>query len=316
MNYRPLGLTGMYVSEIGFGAWGIGGTAKNTLSYGPTNDQASKKALKCALELGITFFDTADLYGDGHSEKLIGDVFRKDRHRVIIASKVGYLNSTGKQNFHLTHVQKAFQGSLKRLKTDYIDLYQLHDPNPLYLKEYRGTLQYLVKLQEKGKIRAIGATLRSPEDGIRLIKNFKIKVIQVNFNMTDQRALQSGLFDLCAKKGVGVIVRTPLCFGFLTGKYNETTKFHPQDHRTRWSAKQLKLWSEAPQIFKTSKNQTQAQYAIRFCLSYPMVSTVIPGMLTQEHVQENARASQIKTLSSAEQKRIEKTYQNHTFFVR
>ncbi len=320
MNYRNLGLTKLRISEIGFGAWGIGGVSKNTLSYGITHDSESKNALQQAFELGITFYDTADLYGNGRSERLIGTVFKKRRKDIVIASKVGFLNSRGDQDFSIKHLKQSIHGSLKRLQTDYLDLYQLHNPAIDLLEKNEAMIDFLKKLKKAGKIRAFGISLRSPEDGLKAVQTFGFKVVQVNFNLVDQRALQSGLFDLCEKENVGIICRTPLCFGFLTGDYSGNEHFGKQDHRSKWPPKQIKRWAGAYQLFRSGasgKNkQTDAQVALRFCLSYRAVSCVIPGMLTTQHVCENCPASRLGPLTKKERAGIEKIYQENSFFIR
>ena len=128
MRYRKFGKSGLQISEIGFGSWGIGGAVQGALGYGPTNDKDSQLALRRAFELGINFYDTADLYGFGHSESLLGETFQKMREKVIFASKVGFLNPEGAQDFSVQHIEKSLHESLNRFQTDYIDLYQLHNP--------------------------------------------------------------------------------------------------------------------------------------------------------------------------------------------
>src|SRR5437899_9108690 len=125
MNYRALGDTGLRVSEIGFGTWGLGGDTGGAISYGPTSDETSRAALRCALDEGINFFDTSDLYGFGHSEELLGEVFGDCRDQVVIASKGGFVDAV-KQDFSPMHLRNALEKSLRRLRTDYVDLYQLH----------------------------------------------------------------------------------------------------------------------------------------------------------------------------------------------
>jgi aryl-alcohol dehydrogenase-like predicted oxidoreductase len=141
----------------------------------------------------------------------------------------------------------------------------------------------------------------------------------VNFNLTDQRARHNGLLELCAQRGIAVIIRTPLCFGFLTGAFAAQEQFDASDHRSRWSAEQRRRWNEAHGAFARclheQAGQTPAQVALRFCLSYPGVSTVIPGMLTPEHVDENTAASAFGRLDTGELKRIEGLYGEECFFV-
>jgi aryl-alcohol dehydrogenase-like predicted oxidoreductase len=319
MNYRRLGGTGIRVSEIGFGAWGIGGSVNGAIGYGPTDDRESKAALLHAYNLGVTFYDTSDLYGYGHSERLIGEALKNVRHNVVITTKVGFVNSSSAQDFSPGHMRNALQASLKRLQTDYIDLYQLHSPSLAVLKQDGRVLGVLEELLGEGKIRAFGISLSSPKDGAESITKFGFKSIQVNFNLVDQRALAIGLFNLCAEQDVGIIVRTPLCFGFLTGAYSQDTGYDSSDHRTRWSSAQIERWANAGQLFssvlKEEGGQTGAQMALRFCLSYDSVSTVIPGMLTAQQVEENVLASRMGPFSPEDLERARKVYQDNVFFV-
>jgi aryl-alcohol dehydrogenase-like predicted oxidoreductase len=318
MQYRPLGTTGIRVSEIGFGAWGIGGNVKGAVAYGPTDDEESKKALRHAFERGVTFFDTADFYGYGHSEEVLGAGLAGVRSQVIIATKVGMLDAAGAQDFSVGHIRRCVEQSLRRLGTDYIDLYQLHSP-PVDLIENDGTiLECMESLQRAGKIRAFGVSVRSPEDGLRAAK-LGFKCLQVNFNMLDQRAAENGLFERCQERGVGVIGRTPLCFGFLTGHYSSRDKFAPDDHRNRWKPEQRDKWAGAYPLFLSALQdagaQTPAQFALRFCLSFPAISSVIPGMLNTTHVDDNTRASELGGLRESERAQIMEIYREHDFFL-
>ena len=243
MNYRPLGETGLQVSEIGFGAWGIGG-GEAAPAYGTTDDRRSIYALQRAFELGINFFDTADFYGDGHSETLISRALGDHREEIVIASKVGLVDANGAQNFSPGHIRNSVEGSLSRLQTDCIDLYQLHGPPVHLLEEDDSIIATLHDLKEAGKIREIGISVASPEDGLAAVTRFGFRVIQVNFNLVDQRAQEIGLFDLCLQTGAGIIGRTPLCFGFLSGAYSAEAEFQPNDHRSGRSPEQINKWTD------------------------------------------------------------------------
>lgn len=318
MNDRTLGATGLVVSEIGFGAWGIGGTTRRAAAYGPTDDQESLRALAGAVELGVTFYDTAALYGEGHSEVLLGAALRAVRSRVVIASKVGYLDSAGTQEFSPAHLRASLEQSLRRLQSDYLDLYQLHDPPRALLERGEALRAVLDAFQREGKIRAAGVTVRDPADAVTAVRHFGTRCLQVNFNLLDQRARDQGLWELCRAAQVGVIVRTPLCFGFLTGAYAEDRAFDAQDHRSRWSPRQRALWAKAHEVFSPIRQhqvQTPAQFALRFCLAYPEISTVIPGILTAGQIEENAAASQLGPLPEADRQAVEQEYQQHQFFL-
>ena len=314
MRQRQLGRSGVAVSEIGFGAWGIGGNKDGAVAYGPTDEAQSLDALSAAFDTGINFFDTADLYGFGESERLIGKAFAKKRGEVVIATKGGMLDPQGRQDFAPAHLAESLDASLKRLGTDYVDLYQLHGASPDVLEGLVGTLD---NIRRRGKARAIGISLRAPEDGKKALDLYPFDAVQVNFNLLDQRAVDSGLMELCRERGAGIIVRTPLCFGFLTGGYSATQQYDASDHRSRWNIEQRKVWASAYELFSGIKGRadTPAQFALRFCLSFDAVSSVIPGMLTRAHVEENAAASDGPALGAAEIHRIGDIYHSHRFFV-
>ena len=320
MKYRRLGSTGIQVSEIGFGTWGIGGSVNGDVAYGPTDTRESKRALRRAFDMGVTFYDTSDFYGFGHSESLIGQELHDVREQIVIATKVGLLDANGSLDFSPQHIRSSLGKSLCRLRTDYIDLYQLHSPAIDLLERDDRVLSLLQSFQEQGKIRAYGISVRSPDDGLIAVSEYGFKALQVNFNMIDQRAAENGLLALCEKRDVGIIARTPLCFGFLTGQYSDSAKFHSLDHRRRWPREQINRWVEAFRLFAdalvNSETQTQAQIALRFCLSYPSISTVIPGMRTRQHVEENVLASELGPLLKSEQMTCEEICKNNTFFVR
>jgi aryl-alcohol dehydrogenase-like predicted oxidoreductase len=319
MRYRDLGKTGIKVSEIGFGAWGIGGATEGATSYGNTDDKESKKALIKAYEKGINFFDTSNVYGNGHSEELLGKTFESLRKNVIIASKVGLLRHNGPQDFTSKYIIKSLDETLERLRTDYLDLYQLHSPPIKLIEEMPETINTLSKLKEKGKIRAFGISARSPEEGIIAAEKYPFDSIQINFNLVDQRAVESGLIDICNKKRIGIIGRTPLCFGFLSGRYGKDYKFSPKDHRSTWVKEQRDVWANAYNLFLEAVdkniNQTNAQIALRYCLSYSSVSTIIPGMLNEKEVIENTRASDLGVLEKQEVSRLEDIFKENDFFL-
>lgn len=318
MKYRALGRTGIRVSEIGFGTWGLGGDAAGSIAYGPVDRTESVAALRRAFSAGINFFDTADLYGAGRSEEVLREAFSTDRSAVVIASKVGMLDAAGRQDFSVEHISRAVSGSLERLGTDYIDLYQLHSPPAALLEQANGPLETLAGLKKRGLVRSVGVSVRSPADGLLALESGKVDCLQVNFNLLDQRALDSGLFEACLEKRVGVIARTPLCFGFLTGRYRADQQYAESDHRSRWSGAQRERWASGHELFsrwRSSDAETAAQFALRFCLSFPAISAAIPGMLTAGHVDENAGASALGPLPDAALPEINALYRQHEFFV-
>ncbi len=319
MRYRALGNSGLDVSEIGFGAWGIGGAAGGHSAYGPTDDRESVRALHAALEFGVNFFDTSDLYGMGHSETIIGQAFTGVRNRVLIATKGGMRNAAGDQDFSPAYLQKSLEQSLKRLGTDYIDLYQLHSPAVDLLGKDEKLLPFLDSLIRKGKVRVVGISTRSPNEALIAIEQYGIRVVQVNLSLLDRRALENGLLARCSELGAGVVARTPLCFGFLTGRYSVKEVQDPLDHRSCWPKEQVERWSGAACLFGDAIHsggvQTAAQKALRFCLSFPEVSSVIPGMLTVDQVVENKKASELGSLTSDELAQVEQIYKTNVFFA-
>lgn len=313
-NYNKFGKTDVEVSEIGFGTWGLGGNA-----YGQVNDCDSLKSLELALEMGINVYDTADLYGNGHSEEMLEKAFSSKRDKVIIASKGGTLPHTGfhmPMDFSIKHMTEAFEGSLKRLNTDYIDIYQLHSPQLTDL--YDELFEFLHNLKKSGKARAIGVSAKSPLDAKEILTKYDIDSIQVNFNMVDQRVVEDGILDLALEKNVAVIARTPLVFGYLTGTMSGEEKLQDGfDHRANWPKEQLKTWGNASVLFdKIAKKygMTSVQLAINFCISHKAVTTVIPGMLLPEHVKENASTSTFPKLTDEDIKEIFEIYKSNDFY--
>ena len=296
-----LGRTGIEVSEIGFGAWGIGGRTAGATSYGDTDDAVSLAALKTAQEQGITFFDTSNVYGDGHSEELIGDAFSSCRESVVIATKVGMRDFSSPTDFDPAFMRTSLEQSLSRLKTDYVDVLQLHNPTLEELHARPEIISCLQEMRSEGVVRAFGFSLKRPEDGVVAINEFDVDVLQVNVNMLDLRAQECGLLDLVVEKNRAIIARTPLNFGFLTGAVDETTSFSETDHRSAWPRSQIERWSGVARQLRerVSAYQTQSPscVALRYCLAFEGVASVIPGMLTPEEVVSNAAASDAHALS-------------------
>ena len=317
MKYRALGRTGLQVSEIGFGAWGIGGRTVGTTSYGDTDDRTSLAALGRALDQGITFFDTSSAYGNGHSEALIGQAFETKRDRVVIATKAGYDAWDKSPDFSPAAVVASAEASLRRLRTDVIDLFQLHNPPSAALRaiELREALTDLVKT---GKIRAWGVSAKSPVDAIEALQEFDAAVVQANFNMMDVRALD-GLLAEVERRQAGFIGRTPLCFGFLSGAISKDTAFPPGDHRLGWSRAQLDNWIDgAADLLTTVKaapGQEGARSALRFCLAFPAISSVIPGILTPAEADANAQASTFGPLPKEAVEAVLEINRQRKFFV-
>lgn len=318
MKYRALGRTGLNVSEIGFGAWGIGGRTVGTTSYGDTDDRTSLAALGRALDRGITFYDTSSAYGDGHSEELLGQAFGSRRSNVVIATKAGYESWDRPPDFSPAAVAASAERSLKRLRSDYIDLLQLHNPPPEALRDDTLPAEML-RLQKAGKIRAWGVSAKSPAEALLALADCEAGVIQANFNMMDVRAQTSGLFEEVVHRGAGFIARTPLCFGFLSGTIRRDTVFAEGDHRLGWSRAQLDNWIEGAadllQAVRASPGAEGARTALRFCLSFSAVSSVIPGILTPAEAEANAAAGDLGPLPAAAVDMVLAINRRRQFFV-
>ena len=312
MKYRILGRTGLEVSEIGFGAWAIGGPAKlgeKNIGWGPVDDRTSLRALHAAFDAGVNFYDTADVYGWGHSEELVGQAFADRRDRVIIATKVGNrVDEDGNwlKDFSREWVEKAVEHSLRRLRTDYIDLYQLHSPHADF--EYPDeTFEVFEDLKQQGKIRFYGVSIGPVAHGLELIRRDRGDALQVVYNIFRREAEQE-LFPLAQEKNIGIIARVPLASGFLSGKYKKGHRFPEEDHRASHSQEEIDSLIEKAEKLKflvREGERTLAQAALQFCLAHPAVSTCIPGAKTPEQALQNAAASDLEPLTAEELERIQ-----------
>jgi aryl-alcohol dehydrogenase-like predicted oxidoreductase len=302
VHYRKLGNTGITVSEIGFGGWAIGGVADaagTPLGWGKTNDDESLAAIRRARELGVTFFDTADSYGFGRSESLLGIVLSRRREDVIIATKVGVVRDPegrARKDFSRARISAAVDGSLKRLRTDYIDLYQLHNPtlDELFREDVHEAMD---RLQEAGKIRYWGVSVTTPDEGIEIIRRGWGYTLQVLYNILNQAPAEQ-LFPLAKEKGYGIIARVPLASGLLSGKVRADTVFPKDDVRQNFLTPRrleevLPRVDEAKSII-SSTARSLAEGALRFTLADDAVSTVIPGAKNVRQVEMNASADEVR----------------------
>lgn len=340
MKYRTLGRTNLKVSEIGFGAWAIGGGM-----WGKQDDALSLKSLRRALDLGVNFIDTAAVYGKGHSEQLIAKVYREraGKEKIFVATKIPPKNWKWPA-IHGTPIQDAFpknwvreqtEKSLRNLKMDCVDIQQLHVWAPNWLKEL-DWLEELTKLRKEGKIRFIGVSLNDyePNEALELVKSEMVDTIQVIYNIFEQ-APQDHLFPACLQKNVGVIARVPLDEGSLTGKFTKQTRFAEDDWRKDYfSPERLEETVERVEKLKLilfpkkrdgelnpseiiqngGKNlgtnsvkeiPSLATLALKFCLSHLAVSTVIPGIRNPQQAEENCSASDGHLLSPETLKQLQ-----------
>ena len=298
MNYRKFGKTDLLVSEIGFGAWAIGGNAvvgTTPIGWGPADDNTSVAALRKALDVGINFFDTADFYGLGHSEELIGKEFRNNKE-VIIATKVGHraIDNKIELDYSKEYIIEACEKSLKRLKRDFIDYYQLHSARMQHFEKER-CIEAMEILKKEGKIRHWGLSLNTfyPEPEANFLMEKKAgEGFQLVFNLINQKALP--VMNDANKKGYGIIARMPLQFGLLTGKFTEDAKFSDDDHRKFRLTKDIisrtnKILEENVWDLCKKYNITKTSLALSFILSFDSVSTVIPGIRTAQHAIDNTK---------------------------
>ena len=307
MQYTKLGKRGPMVSTIGFGAWAIGG-----MSWGKTDDEVSKRALNEALDQGVTLIDTADVYGFGHSEELIAEVIKqRGKGNVIIATKAGndfYFATEEddqgygpiRQNYDKDYLIYAAEQSLKRLGVEALDILQLHSPDLEKLERDEPWLA-LEQLKRDGKILHAGLSIQSFKETEQAhlldLHHDILDSIQVRYNLLEREA-EKVLFPKAMQYGIGVIVRIPLLFGLLTGKFDRNTKFTGDDHRKmNLSPEKLEKYltqlDKMKPLFERYPDQTMAQVSLRFCISHPACHTAIPGAKTPQQVRDNCAASDL-----------------------
>lgn len=310
MQTRRLGKTGLHVSEIGFGGWAIGGNAWGN-SYGETDDAASKAAIRRALELGVTLFDTADVYGQGHSEALLGEVLTEwDGTQPIVVTKGGInfyrRDETLEPDWTPLALAHAVQQSLTRLRRETLDVFLLMNPPVEELDRFR-VWETLDALKRGGKIKYYGASVAEPEDGVWLLKNkLPVDVLEVGYSLFYQGAMVE-LLPLARKRKVGILAREPLANGFLTGKYSGESQFPDGDIRASLPPEYVAAMAEMTarlDFLRQDGARTAAQAALRFVLDDPAVSCVIAGAKTAAQVEENVAANSIPPISEAERERV------------
>ena len=302
MKYRKFGNTNLNVSEIGFGAWAIGGEARvggMPIGWGPADDAVSTSAIHAAMDAGINFFDTADFYGLGHSEALLGEVLKGNKD-AIIATKVGQRNINDKivLDYSGEYVMRACEESLKRLQRETIDYYQLHAARLTHLQQGE-CIEAMLALQQQGKIKYWGLSLNTFEPAPEaewMMEHGVGDGFQLVFNLINQRAYDT--MQQAAQAGYGIIARMPLQFGLLTGKFSPGTIFPANDHRNFRLTPEIiskttgilreKVWPVAE-----AEGLNAAELALSFILSCKEVSTVIPGIRTPAHVTQNTTGLKI-----------------------
>ena len=297
MRYRTLGRTGLEISELGYGAWGIGGTM-----WIGADDDESLAALRRAIELGVNFIDTALVYGNGHSEELVGRVVRDSAETVHVATKIPAQNFEWparagvpvSETFPGDWIVESTEASLRNLGLETIDLQQLH----VWSDEWVGQgdwLEAVERLKQDGKIRFFGVSINDhePANAIRLVESGAVDSVQVIYNVFDQSP-EDELFPAVEAADVGVIVRVPFDEGALTGRIRPDTEFPPGDFRNTYFAggRKQEVWDRVQAIAADVSVPVDelAGVALRFCLSHPAVTTVIAGMRSLRNVDANAAA--------------------------
>ncbi|HPY01533.1 MAG TPA: aldo/keto reductase [Candidatus Marinimicrobia bacterium] len=316
MQYRELGRTGWKVSAISFGTWAIGGT------WGTVRDQESLAALHRALDLGVNFFDTADVYGDGHSERLLARLRRERSEPFYIATKAGRrLTPHIAGGYNRENLTGFVERSLKNLETETIDLLQLHCPptEVYYMPEVFDILNDLVKA---GKIRYYGVSVEKVEEALKAIEFPDVQSVQIIFNILRQRPADL-FFKEAKRKQVGILARVPLASGLLTGKFSPNSTFESDDHRSfnrhgeafdRGETFAGLEFNAGLQVIEklrllVPEGFTMTQMALRWILMFPEVTCAIPGAKRPEQVAENAQAADLPPLSDAIMQKIQEIYE-------
>ncbi len=314
MQSRRLGKTGWDVSEIGFGAWAIGG------EWGETDEEESLAALHAAVDAGVTFFDTADVYGDGRSERLLGRLLHERDERLVVATKFGRRVEQDPALFTYENLRGWLERSRENLGVEAVDLVQLHSPpwETYYLPEVHEACSRLV---QEGLVRAYGVSVEKVEEGLKAIEYDGVATIQLIFNLLRQRPAEL-FFEQARRRDVGVIVRVPLASGLLTGKFDRNSTFAAEDHRAynrqgeqfdrgeTFSGVDYELGLEVVEELRplVPPGATLAQLALRWILTFDAVSTVIPGAKTPEQARANAAAADLPAPSRETMERIAEIY--------
>lgn len=317
MQYRILGKTGYSVSEVSFGAWAIGG------SWGKVDDDTSLDALRTFIELGDNFIDTADVYGDGRSERLIARLASEYPGRFKVATKAGRrLQPHTAEGYTLQNIESFVDRSLKNLKTDCLDLVQLHcPPTPVY---YRPELfEGLHDLTRRGKVRCWGVSVEKVEEALKAIEYEVVCTVQIIFNPFRHRPSEL-FFTEAKKRNIGIIARVPLASGLLSGNMTRQTSFASDDHRSfnrhgetfdagetfSGLGDHLDEAFDAVQLLEklVPPGQTLGQFSLRWILSHPGVTCAIPGAKTADQARTNMTASDLGPLTSQQMIEVRKIY--------
>jgi myo-inositol catabolism protein IolS len=302
LEKRTLGKSGIDVTKLGIGLWAVGGDY-----WGPTDDQESLSAIDAALDAGITFFDTADVYGGGHSERLLGQAMKGRRDRFIVATKIGWTGFDGERGRSaydtVDKLIAGVQSNLARLQTDYVDVIQSHisfrDPTmEVFLEGFQ-------KLQKQGQVRAYGVSTSDFEYLKAFNADGQCATLQIDFSILN-RTPEAEILPYCQQNDIGVIVRGPLAMGILTGKFTPDTQFRQDDWRRRWQENPdereifVQDLAKVEKLRPLAQGRTLAQLALQFVLAHPAVTVAIPGAKTAEQLTDNVRAALLPPLTDDE----------------
>ncbi|MFA9556354.1 aldo/keto reductase [Evansella sp. AB-rgal1] len=316
MKYRQLGNTDLRVSELSFGTWAIGG------NWGTTDDAESLRALQVAMDAGVNFFDTADVYGSGHSEELLAKATKGKEDDIYIGTKFCRAGDIFDPKTYSEETVRTYcENSLKRLQRERIDLYQIHCP-PMEILQDGKVFEVLDKLQQEGKIRHYGVSVETVDEGLLCLENPNVKALQVIFNIFRQKPLAE-LFPQAKAKGVGILARVPLASGLLTGKFTKNAAFEADDHRNFNKDGQafnvgetfagiefnkgVELSEQLRWIAEGRGNMTRA--SLRWILDQEEITTVIPGFKNVKQVEDNLAATEVPAFTEAELEKLKSFYE-------
>ena len=309
MRQRKFGKSGLTVSEIGMGTWELGGR-----EWGDIGEKEAVDLLRYAFEKGVTYYDTADQYGGGRAERLLGEAFSVLGSRVLIATKLGYeLDSDGwmsqggkvpEFNASRDYIRQAVEGSLTRMKREVIDLYQFHAPPPAEIwDEAFGAME---ELKSEGKIRFYGLCLGNEAQALKAIEETGITSLMLTYNILNQD-MAKPVMETAAEKGIAVVVRQPLSSGLLSGKLSADTVFAENDYRKTWAREKFLADLERVDKIKSvvkGKAKSLPQAALKFILANPAVCSVTPGMMTPAQIDDGVATSGTSPLPSAILKKL------------
>ena len=315
MKYNQLGDSGLEISELGFGTWAIGG------SWGQHDDEEALKGLNHAIEAGVNFFDTADVYGGGHSEELLAKATKGKEDSIHIATKFTRMGDIDDPaNYTEEQIRTYLESSLRRLNRETIDLYQIHCA-PLKMLKETDVFPILEKLKKEGKIRSYGVSVETDEEGLYVLNNTNASALQVIFNALRQKPLKE-LFPKAQEKNVGIIARVPLASGLLTGKFSKDHTFEDDDHRNFNKdgqafnvgetfgglpfEKGVELSDQLAWMAKDRDSLVRA--ALKWVMQQEAVTSVIPGFKNEKQVLDNLKSLEVRDFSQNELKRINDFY--------